>query len=1331
MGINLSEHGWDETEENPLPEPTRTFDGQRFYDVKAVAQILDVAPTHIVRLTVAEKISYDKDASQRVKRFMYNADIVKQLRNDFSDDWCAPEKLSDTPPERASLEQITQLNAVNSWSLTNLNVIPVTKSTNNRQRQGAPSRFVCPFCGSWDMSCHDANANDITRWKCDCLFKPKNNVDMLAAYWALDPRKDSDEIYRRAAEKLPWIKEARSTADVLNHQAESKPVNTGIFANDKKDEPSDDEINRQILSDIKVARAHLADLPENDRRNIPIEFYKKYRCGFIVDWTHPKMPYMKPTPRIIIPLSDEDQPFYNAILTNSGRVKFKWYTDNGKKEGEKSLTVGGKKIFNPAALNEQMFILFEGEIDALSAMFATDEKFSACALGGTSGAREDLKKRLLAQKHKPKVLVMFDGDKPGHERAKEIVTLLTDNGIAAVAKFYDDFMPDDDKKLFFKKDEHGNIVYDDEGKPVIKLDANDILDKLGKKYLGSLTLKIFVDTAEEIDTVAEIVTEQFKTRQQQQAAKKSSPDRHSPDIKKLCDDLREQITDSELVNAGYLTHSERGSKAPDGYCCPWCNSGTGTHKSGALKYYPSSGVLKCHACGRYAKDVIDFIAECEHLPTDGAEFLETLKFIVDKFSISHDPKIFERLYKRRNVFDENKRVDETRDPKIVEWETVNGKINPQVLPEINGAEKFLDGLTIDNFTSEIAQSSKTIRAVALCKFYDFNVAAADKFFTLVEEARDAARTAVKTAKDNSGFVAEPSDDIKILARLSLTDIRNEIKPMIADLRKAHTKFQAHVRHEEARAREQAKIDAREVSKGYELTKEQADYIFSLDNTEYSNAERFLKLFGKFIRFNLNDEQWFRFNKAKGIWEAGGRRSNVILQPFVKQTAEILMQNAPNPIDNPDSVEIITGWKSLKKSQIAINYLKGTSSIIIKPSDLDRHKNLLNCRNGVLDLQTGKFYETKAVDPAWLITKQCNAIWRGENFILDVVENFFETLIPDEETRRALISWFGYCLTGNVDQQIVHFWKGSGANGKSTLINFILDLFGSYGAKIPTAAILEQHNPSSADAATNALNPIEGARIAIFNELKRNDRLNGPLLKDLSGGDKLNLRPLFMNMREIYPTAKIVINGNYFPKADNINDDGLLRRIRTVEFTQVFKADEDPLSPNNRALQKPDIHLVEKLATPEALSALLARLVAAARAYYETGTVLVSKAMTKSREGYISDNDFLAEFVNEHCITNNGQPKDGAFTPGKDFISALRLEFGRECSQYNDKELRDLFQKRYPQFEYRQYSRAKVKSFIGIGLIDANANIAEANRNGNKNDDDWRAEHYVPPSRNED
>ena len=392
---------------------------------------------------------------------------------------------------------------------------------------------------------------------------------------------------------------------------------------------SDDEFHAQIAAIIDEARLHLDDLPESDLRGLPKDFLRRWEAGYMSNWRHPKIPNVIPTPRVIFRLGDNtDPPSFNAILTNSGRERFK---NPDRWEGRKSLTAGSKLVFNPAALDEEISVITEGEWDCLSIMFATDERIKVCALGG-AGQFNDLERRLKLMERRPFVVILFDKDvhkpdTPGQKCAAGLLKSLSDAGIVAVAKFFDDFMTDEQKQIV------GN-----------KIDANAILTKLGQQALSDLTDKLIDSAREEFPAVEEKIREQAAFRKIEK--RRNEPARRenfSADIQDLINRIITEITDVDLEKAGYIHHSERGAKAPDGYCCPWCNSGDGDRKTGAMKYITKGEkpYFGCAACGG-GGNVIKLIAHVKNLPTRDKEFFDTLKAIADEFNINYNPKIFER-----------------------------------------------------------------------------------------------------------------------------------------------------------------------------------------------------------------------------------------------------------------------------------------------------------------------------------------------------------------------------------------------------------------------------------------------------------------------------------------------------------------------------------------------------------------------------------------------------------------------------------------------------------------------------------------------------------------
>lgn len=454
-----------------------------------------------------------------------------------------------------------------------------------------------------------------------------------------------------------------------------------------------------------------------------------------------------------------------------------------------------------------------------------------------------------------------------------------------------------------------------------------------------------------------------------------------------------------------------------------------------------------------------------------------------------------------------------------------------------------------------------------------------------------------------------------------------------------------------------------------LTAEQCDILFADGSNALANARRLEYLFGDRLRYLQDTDRWLTY--SAGLWSRAPKSQNACLYPFVVKAAEILKANAADEDEN----KIAATFRG-KNIQYAFNFLKGLDSVIIRQRDLDNHPELLNCLNGVIDLQTGKLMTAA---PELLLTQQCAAIYTGERN--PIVEKFLHDILPDEETLAALIRWLGYCLTGEVSEEKAFLFYGSGGNGKGTLTLLLMSLFYDYATSLPVTAVCEAGRMSDAGAATTELNQLEKKRLAIVEELPQGRKLDTAKFKLLTGGDKIPIRRLHEEFTMIDPTHKIVISGNYRPELTDARDPGLIRRIHGVDFLQHF-------TDLNR-----DPHLKKKLLAPDALSGLLTILVAAAKAWYQHGLIF-SNAMETSTRNYFAQNDFLSEFISEFC-----EYGDGKFIEINSFLKRLKEEYPAETRTISDRNLKDMIKRLHGKngITYKRHPQSRRLGLAGIGF----------------------------------
>ena len=450
-----------------------------------------------------------------------------------------------------------------------------------------------------------------------------------------------------------------------------------------------------------------------------------------------------------------------------------------------------------------------------------------------------------------------------------------------------------------------------------------------------------------------------------------------------------------------------------------------------------------------------------------------------------------------------------------------------------------------------------------------------------------------------------------------------------------------------------------------------DFYFGGSVTDKDNARRLEKFCGSIVRWLTDSEIWLTWQD--GVWQYGSKENHNVL-PFAFALSDRLLASAPLV---EDATTAKKAWRigymfaDQKSYNPAISAFKGIKSIHITTKDLNKHAHLLNTPNGVIDLQTKKIYDA---EPSLLLTQQISVAY-DEHADLQLIDKFFKDIQPDETTRRALLRWLGYNLSGSVIEELFLIWLGSGANGKGVLSRLMAALLRDYAAALPQGALLLNRNIDG-NAHTAALCSLIHTRFAICEELPQNFTLNAALLKTLTGSDLQKFRPMYGNFIEVTPTAKINMSSNFVPKFENVDDDGWNRRFLVMPFTQTFTGN------------KADRHLKERLLQPENLRALLRLLVDEAFNWYRDG-LIISDEMKEATKENRDANDFVSDFLSEFCDVGEGK--------GEMPRAALLDKLRNKCIQSNrfsDRELCKMIEKRGVEYKKTMHGRV----FKGIRFL---------------------------------
>ena len=237
----------------------------------------------------------------------------------------------------------------------------------------------------------------------------------------------------------------------------------------------------------------------------------------------------------------------------------------------------------------------------------------------------------------------------------------------------------------------------------------------------------------------------------------------------------------------------------------------------------------------------------------------------------------------------------------------------------------------------------------------------------------------------------------------------------------------------------------------------------------------------------------------------------------------------------------------------------SENVTISHDILNKCKNKIACKNGTIDLVSGKLtissredYLTQAICTEYYPEASCPN-WM--NFLLQI---FIDPITkkPDHELINYVQKLLGLALTGNATtENIFPIFFGAGGNGKSTFINTIQEVLGnsiSYGAD--PKFLMETHQKDH----PTTLASVHGKRLIIAAEPSQGSRLDTSLIKSLTGGDQLSARRMREDLWSFTPEALIVLVSNELPLVRDTSE-GIWRRIVVIPFSASFLGTaRDPL-----------------------------------------------------------------------------------------------------------------------------------------------------------------------------
>jgi putative DNA primase/helicase len=382
-------------------------------------------------------------------------------------------------------------------------------------------------------------------------------------------------------------------------------------------------------------------------------------------------------------------------------------------------------------------------------------------------------------------------------------------------------------------------------------------------------------------------------------------------------------------------------------------------------------------------------------------------------------------------------------------------------------------------------------------------------------------------------------------------------------------------------------------------------------SDLGNAKRLVALHGQDLHYSFKAKKWLVWNGKAWEWDFSGE-----VERRAKLTVASIYHEAGKQADRDDRKRLahfaLTS-ENHNRLLAMVRLAQSEAGIPVQPQELDADPWLLNCDNGVVDLRQGALlphkreylmtclapeaYDRKAECPGW------------EKFLYEILKNNINLY---SFIQRSL----GYALTGDIREQCFFIFWGGGANGKSTLLNAVRDIMGTYARHTPTETLLAK---SKGGEIPTDVARLDGPRFVTASEIDKGQRLAESLVKALTGRDTVAARFLYGEYFDFVPQFKLFLSTNNKPVIRGV-DNAIWRRIMFVPFlVQIPEKDQDKELPDKLRAEARGI---------------LSWLVDGCTYWYQYG-LEVPPEVREAGAAYRAEMDVLAEFLEDCCLQGPG------------------------------------------------------------------------------------------------
>lgn len=403
-----------------------------------------------------------------------------------------------------------------------------------------------------------------------------------------------------------------------------------------------------------------------------------------------------------------------------------------------------------------------------------------------------------------------------------------------------------------------------------------------------------------------------------------------------------------------------------------------------------------------------------------------------------------------------------------------------------------------------------------------------------------------------------------------------------------------------------------------LNQHLANEIYKLNLTDAGNAEAFSRIYGDRLRF-VHGIGWHIWNG--NYWQPDEDKQVMkLVEELSKFRQMAISQFGVNHKDKLDKLRLAMLLEQTHSAKNCLEFAQSLSPFSCSVKDLNKNLEYLACQNGTLYPEFGVVVPP---EKNALITKCLNAVYndaaaapRWLRFLKEVFTD--QNGKPDVELIAFIQKAVGYCLTGYTNERCLFICYGEGANGKSTFLNVIDYVLGSYSATIPFTNLSDV----SGEKTGHDLAGLRDVRFLTAIETNQQSYLDEAKIKRLTGGEEpISVRFLYGKYFRYVPTFKIWLACNHRPRIRG-TDEAIWDRIKLIPFNSRF----------SRTSSNADKELLLKLKAEA--EGILAWMVEGCQKWSTEG-LRDCDAVKNATRSYRLCEDYFLEFLDDNITTSPG------------------------------------------------------------------------------------------------